>query len=434
MISGSAGLRGDDSQTELARRIQSLSIDQWGERKRTVLIGLHETSVELQRRLLQYAQAESPVLITGETGTGKELYARALYLLSARRRKPFLSINCAQYHDGQLIASELFGHRRGAFTGAVADHRGVFEEADGGVVFLDELGELSFPAQAMLLRTLSEGELIPVGDTRPRSVDVRVIAATSRDLRAMVAAGQFREDLYFRLRFLQLRVPPLRERGEDWELMLRYYLELQTRATGAHKRFSAASYHMLSEYGWPGNVRELRGVVDSAFHGSERELIEPPDFAEELEVCRPGDVRCSPPVSGSRNGNGMGIGEVPAGHRWPAGDAPALAAQSHPFGIPVVAHADARHPASYTPPAPGSASVGGLLTRMLASEGTFWTLVHDPYMQREINRIEVRQVVAAGLRQSGGSYKRLLSAFGVAPSDYLRFMDFLRHHKLKPDR
>ncbi|HEX2187654.1 MAG TPA: sigma-54 factor interaction domain-containing protein, partial [Longimicrobiaceae bacterium] len=199
-------------ESDLARHLRLLSAEQWGERNGVALIGRHARLLEAQEKALFFAQAEAPVLVTGETGTGKELFARAVYLLGSRRGAPFVSVNCAQFGESQLVASELFGHRRGSFTGAVADHRGVFEEADGGVVFLDEVGELSSSAQAMLLRVLGEGEVVRVGESRARRVDVRVVAATNRDLREMVADGRFREDLYYRLRFLHLHVPPLRER------------------------------------------------------------------------------------------------------------------------------------------------------------------------------------------------------------------------------
>ena len=169
-------------------------------------------------------------------------------------------MNCAQYHDGQLLASELFGHRKGAFTGAIADHRGVFEEADGGVVFLDEVGELCVPAQAMLLRALGEGEILPVGATQSKRVNVRVIAATSRDLRPMIEAGRFREDLYYRLRHLHVRVPALRERGDDWRLVLELLRAQLAARRGSRKRFSDAALNGWARYAWPGNVRELRSA------------------------------------------------------------------------------------------------------------------------------------------------------------------------------
>jgi DNA-binding NtrC family response regulator len=368
-------------QSELARRIFELSVEQWGAQRGLMIIGRHPSMIDVQTRLLHYARAETPVLITGETGTGKELFARALYLLSRRRNRPFISVNCAQYVEGHLIVSELFGHRRGSFTGAVNDHKGVFVEADGGVVFLDEVGELTLPAQAMLLRVLSEGEVVAVGDTRSRSVSVRVIAATSRDLRAMMAAGRFREDLFFRLRFLQLHIPPVRERGDDWELMLEHYVRKLGAEVGTTKMFSSSSMATLRDYPWPGNVREVRGVADAAYHCADGPTIEPDHFCDGLEL--------KPRAERARR----------------------IADRELPLTI-----------------------VDDALARMTADAESFWTAVHVPYMDREMNRAEVRAIIERGLTASRGSYKKLLAMFNVPEADYLKFMDFLRHHRLKPER
>jgi transcriptional regulator with GAF, ATPase, and Fis domain len=376
-------------ETELARRIRLMSLERWGERRETMLVGQHASMLALQERVHRFAQASGPVLITGETGTGKELFARAIYLLSSRSRKPFFSVNCAQYTESQLIASELFGHKRGSFTGAFEEHRGVFTEADGGVVFLDEVGELPLPAQAMLLRVLSEGELVPVGDTRVRSVDVRVIAATNRDLRALVAQGRFREDLLYRLRHMQLHIPPLRDRGGDWRLMADHYVGRLNQQTGTDRRFSERALDRLARYPWPGNVRELRAVVETSHSlTAGGELIEPSAFEEQLE-----------------------------------GGAP-LATVAEYGGSGV-------HAAISVAPCTLAAELVG---RMMGGAGTFWDLVHEPFMDREMNRAEVRSVIEEGLRRSNWSYKRALSIFGVAQEEYLKFMDFLRHHRLKPER
>ena len=366
-------------ETELASHVRKLSIEMWGEKRQTMLIGGHDSMVRAQEKIARFAQAEAPVLITGETGTGKELFARAIFLLGGRRRKPFISVNCAQYTDGQLIASELFGHRRGSFTGALNDHKGVFEEANTGVVFLDEVGELSLGTQAMLLRVLSEGEIVPVGETRARHVDVRVIAATNRDLRAMVAAGTFREDLYFRLSFLNLRIPPLRDRGSDWRLMVDHYLR---RLNGVHhgeKRFSESSMESLCGYRWPGNVRELRGLVECSYHMNDGgRWIEPDAFADNLR---------------GHEGDG------------PDSSAPSELRQAHE-----------------------------IVARMAATGETFWTLAYEPFMDREMCRRELKAIIEVGLQSCNWSYKRILKVFGVPDEEYLKFMDFLRHHRLKPER
>jgi transcriptional regulator with GAF, ATPase, and Fis domain len=366
----------EEACSQLARTVQELSVEQWGWKNAVTMVGLDDRLLDAQQKVLRFARSESPVLITGETGTGKELFAKALYLLGPRAGKPFLRINCAQYNDGNLIASELFGHKKGSFTGAVSDHRGLFEEANGGVVFLDEIGELTPGAQAMLLRTLGEGEVVPVGGSCVRKVDVRVIAATSRDLRPMVQAGTFRADLFYRLRYLWVHVPCLRERGADWDLLLRHYLEGLNVRWSTRKEFCAEALERLGLYHWPGNVRELRSLVDMGFHLAEGPTIRPGQFVEVLD--------------------------------------PGAAAGT----------AEAARPA---------ATVDVYLERMTNGGENFWMVVHAPFLDRELSRSEVRQIVARGLRQTNGSYKRLVRLLGLRQDDYLKFMDFLRHHRLKPE-
>jgi transcriptional regulator with GAF, ATPase, and Fis domain len=364
-----------DECTELAHRIYARSREHWPDAPPTVMVGRDPRFSSTLDRLARVAQSDSPVLIVGETGTGKELFAHALYLLSRRNRGPFLRVNCAQYYEGQLMASELFGHKRGSFTGAVRDHVGVFESAHGGMVFLDEVTELPPAAQAMLLRVVSEGEMVPVGETAPRRVDVRVVAATNGDLAPLIQAGRFRRDLYYRLRGMQLDVPPLRERGGDWELIRDFHLRRLGVAPARHKRFSAESIDVLREYDWPGNVRELKALVDTGFHLSDGEWIEPFHFVESLEEAA----------------------RLRQLERVPLVD---LESQCY--------------------------------ERLLRGEGDFWEVVHGPYMRREMSRVQVRAVVARGLTASRGRYKGLLPLFGLPAGDYLRFMDFLRHHELKP--
>jgi len=215
----------------------------------------------------QVAPLNNTVLILGETGTGKEIVANAIHFASPRRSGPFIKVNCGALPE-HLIDSELFGHERGAFTGAVAENRGRFERADGGTVFLDEIGELPLPAQVRLLRVLQNREVERVGGKRPIPVDIRVIAATHRNLQSMVADGSFREDLWYRLSGFPIMVPPVRQRKEDVPALTRHFVTVRSRdlGIGVPPSIAPGALQRLMEYDWPGNVRELENLV-------ERELI-----------------------------------------------------------------------------------------------------------------------------------------------------------------
>jgi two-component system nitrogen regulation response regulator NtrX len=208
------------------------------------------------------ADTAARVLITGENGTGKELVARALHRQSPRARKPFVEVNCAAI-PGELIESELFGHMKGSFTGAVQDRAGKFEQADGGTLFLDEVGDMSLAAQAKVLRVLQDGDVTRIGGAKPRKVDVRVIAATNKKLEDEIPAGRFREDLYYRLNVVPIQVPPLRERREDIPLLVEHFLLQFARNDGvAPRSVDPAAIQRLSAFEWPGNVRELRNTIE----------------------------------------------------------------------------------------------------------------------------------------------------------------------------
>jgi DNA-binding NtrC family response regulator len=226
------------------------------------LIGRNELLLAARERIAKLALHDLPVLILGESGTGKELFARWLHDSSARASGPWQAVNCAALPEG-LVMSDLFGHRRGSFTGADRDRIGVFESGEGGTVFLDEIAELPLAAQAMLLRALQEGEIRRVGESRPRHVDFRLVSATHRDLSAMVEAGEFREDLYYRLGVATVEAPALRDRDGDIMLLAHHFLGLFT-GDEETQRFSENARRRLLEYPWPGNVRELRNVIESA--------------------------------------------------------------------------------------------------------------------------------------------------------------------------
>jgi DNA-binding NtrC family response regulator len=235
-------------------------------------------------RIARVAPSDATVLVAGESGTGKELVAETLHELSGRRGGPFCPVNCGAVAT-ELLESELFGHEKGAFTGADRRHKGWFERADGGTLFLDEITEMPADSQVKLLRVLETGKVTRVGGERPLDVDVRVIAATNRNVEEAVESGDLREDLYYRLKVFQIWVPPLRDRGADVELLAQFFLEEHNRRGGDSKRLSSASLEQLAGYHWPGNVRELRNAVRSAYLLADDEL----------------DVDCLPAeVSGAR--------------------------------------------------------------------------------------------------------------------------------------
>jgi len=248
------------------------------------LLGESEPMKALHRQIRKLAPVSTTVLITGESGTGKELVARALHALSPRAAMPFVPVNCGAIPAG-LIESELFGHARGAFTDARTAKRGLFAEADGGTIFLDEVGELPAPAQIKLLRILQEGEVRPVGENRAEKVDVRIVAATLRDLGKLVERGELRDDLYYRLNVVNVRMPPLRERRDDVLLLARHFLGRFNRELNREppvQGFSPEAEAMLTQYAWPGNVRELENAVERAVLLSEPTTVAPESLPEKL--------------------------------------------------------------------------------------------------------------------------------------------------------
>jgi DNA-binding NtrC family response regulator len=266
-------------QRRLERRAQVMKADL--ERAYPVggMIGKCDAMCEVFDRIRKVAPTDSTVLILGESGTGKELVARALHELSARKDAPIIAVNCAAIPDA-LIESELFGHERGAFNGAVAEHRGLIEAADGGTLLLDEIGELPAAAQARLLRVLQEGEIRRVGNPHTRKVNIRLIAATHRNLEQRVSEGTFRSDLYFRLRVFEIRLPPLREREEDIDVLADFLLEKACRRLNrAPSRLSSDCREAIRAHYWPGNVRELENAIERAVILCESEEITPPLLA-----------------------------------------------------------------------------------------------------------------------------------------------------------
>ncbi|MBN1115182.1 MAG: sigma 54-interacting transcriptional regulator, partial [Oligoflexia bacterium] len=226
------------------------------------MIGKSAPMQTLYTLLDKIKHSSSTVLVEGENGTGKELIAKAIHYNSNRKNKIFVAQNCSAFNDN-LLESELFGHIKGAFTGAVKDKKGLFEIADGGTFFLDEIGDMSLAMQVKILRVLQEGTFIPVGATEPKKVDVRIIAATNREIKEMIMKGDFREDLYYRINVINVNVPPLRDRQEDIPLLTDYFLEKASKESGSmKKKLSKKLLAKMMEYQWPGNIRELENEVE----------------------------------------------------------------------------------------------------------------------------------------------------------------------------
>jgi transcriptional regulator with PAS, ATPase and Fis domain len=341
------------------------------------LIGVSPVISDLRQEIDRVARTDAKVLITGESGTGKEVVARQVYALSNRAGRPFVAVNCAGMPE-TLLESELFGHVRGSFTGAYRDKPGKLEVADEGTIFMDEIGEMTLRMQGLLLRFLETGEIQKVGADRSGSrVDVRTIAATNRDLREMIAQGLFREDLFYRLNVIHLIVPPLRERKEDIPALVEHFVTRMGNRGGLRtaKTISAEATEMLGQYKWPGNVRELQNVIERMMVRSRNEVIAPDDVPNEVRVT----TKTSTPFRERRR-----------------------------------------------------TIADELYERITNENQSFWTTVYPLFMQREITRGAVREVVRRGLQDARGNYKIVARKFNMESDDYKRFLNFLRKHHCQP--
>ncbi len=270
-------LRGAGDKRRLAVENRGLRAGLARQARAPALVGRSPAIEALRRTIERVAASPAPVLVEGETGTGKDLVARALHQASPRRDGPFVAINCGALSEA-LLENELFGHAAGAYTGATKDHPGVFEAAHGGTLFVDEVAEMSLETQKKLLRVLENGELRRLGETRARYVDVRVVAATNRSLRDLVAAGKFREDLYFRLGVLPVHTPALREHPDDLPDLVAELLERARAHYGRTVALDPAALAALQRYPWPGNVRELRNVLERAMVLAPADVVRPADL------------------------------------------------------------------------------------------------------------------------------------------------------------
>jgi DNA-binding NtrC family response regulator len=272
-------------------------------RRFTEIVGKGQRMIELQQIIAKVADAPSTVLIQGESGTGKELVATALHEKSSRRERPFIKINCAAI-PRELVEAELFGFEKGAFTGAVQSKPGRFELADGGTLFLDEIGEIPIEMQVKLLRAIQESEFERVGGVKTTRVQVRLIAATSRDLTREISAGRFREDLFYRLNVVPLQLPPLRERREDIPLLVEHFRQkYNARLKKSVERIEDDALAALSGYSWPGNIRELENVLERTILFAERPVIRAADL--------PPSLRAAPPLAEDAAPSAPGVPTAP---------------------------------------------------------------------------------------------------------------------------
>jgi len=341
------------------------------------LIGTGRAIQSLRDDIAAAARTDAKVLITGESGVGKEIVSRLIHSAGARGTYPLVTVNCAAITE-TLLESELFGHARGSFTGAYRDRVGVFEMAHRGTVFMDEIGETSPRMQSLLLRFLESGEIQRVGATRSNAhVDVRVIAATNRDLLQAVSVKTFREDLYYRLNVIHLTVPPLRARPEDIPSLLEHFVGIFAAEYSTPRiRFAPETWAVLLQYHYPGNVRELKNLVERLT------------------------------VRTTESQHVIGVDDLPAEVKRASAVAPVQVA-----------------------PGPRATVAESLFRQIVEGQQSFWSAVYGPFMARDLTRDDLRALVGLGLHQTSGSYRTLIELFNMPPGDYKRFLNFLRKHQ-----
>ena len=355
-----------------------------------VLIGRSPAIEGVRAEIAAAARTHAKVLLLGETGVGKEVVARLIHAQSPRAGRPCVAVNCSGIPE-TLLESELFGHTRGSFTGAYKDKVGLIRQAERGTLFLDELGEMSLRMQAVLLRFTETGELQPVGaEASTGRADVRLITATNRDLRARIAAGEFREDLFYRLNVIQIQIPPLRERGDDVLLLLDHYLGVAAEAHRLPKpELTPDAAQLLLAHAWPGNVRELRNVTERLVLQDRSRPVLPEDL--------PSEIRGAVAVS-------MG--------------------STRTHSVPTASGSIVKPAATVPGPIANLAIVDCLWERMTGGED-FWTVVHQAFKRRELTRADLMSLIDRGLRETRGRYRSLLRVFNIAETDYKRFHAFL---------
>ena len=341
------------------------------------LIGTSQVTRHLESEINDAARSDAKVLLTGESGVGKEVVARLIHQQSRRRNVKLVALNCAAVPDS-LLESELFGHVRGSFTGAYRDKPGLLELANSGTIFLDEIGETSLRMQALMLRFLENGEIWRIGADRVQATsDVRVIAATNRDLAERIEQREFRADLYYRLNVLHIKIPPLRERREEIPLFLDHFMRAYSeRHLSPMPDLTAAARAALLAYDWPGNIRELKNVVERLIVRRHTSAIDENDLPAEV----------------------IGLSRQRTAVRQDA-------------AAPVRSRADE------------------LYDRMVVGGESFWSAVHPLFTARDMTRDDMRAIITRGLTQTRGSYRLVLQLVNMPAEDYKAFLNFLRKHQ-----
>jgi len=341
------------------------------------LIGTSAAARHLDLEISDAARSDAKVLLTGESGVGKEVVARLIHQQSRRRGVKLVALNCAAVPDS-LLESELFGHVRGSFTGAYRDKPGLLELANSGTIFLDEIGETSLRMQALMLRFLENGEIWRIGADRVQATsDVRVVAATNRDLADRIAQREFRADLYYRLNVLHIKIPPLRERRDDIPQFLDHFMRVYAdRHLTPLPELTPAARAALIAYDWPGNVRELKNLIERLVVRRRSGPVDEPDLPTEV-------------LGLSRRGPVVAPGDAP----------------------PVRSRAD------------------DLYDRMVVQGESFWSAVHPLFTARDMTRDDLRAIISRGLTQTRGSYRLVLQLFNMPAEDYKPFLNFLRKHQ-----
>jgi DNA-binding NtrC family response regulator len=340
----------------------------------TEFIGISAAIREVEVEMDYSARSDAKVLITGESGVGKEIAARLIHQRSRRAHLPIVTINCAGIPDS-LLESELFGHVRGSFTNAYRDRLGLLELADGGTIFMDEVGEMSLRMQALLLRFLETGEIQRVGAHGVQNrVDVRLIAATNRDLIERIASRDFREDLYYRLNVIHITIPPLRVRREDIPILLGHFFSSYAERHGVKApQLAPDTLSYLVEYDWPGNVRELKNIAERLIVRSPSGVVMPSHLPPEVQAAGRAAAAASSPTATQR--------------------------------------------------------ADSLFDRMVQQRESFWSVVYPLFMSRDLTRADLRQLISRGLQQTRGNYKVLAELFNMPQQgEYKRFLNFLRRH------